>query len=51
MADKYGRKMMCVVYCVCYIVACITKLFPVYSVLMVGRALSGVATSLLFSVL
>jgi MFS transporter, MFS domain-containing protein family, molybdate-anion transporter len=49
MADKYGRKIMCLLYCVCYIIACITKLFNNYWLLMVGRFLSGIATSLLFS--
>jgi MFS family permease len=49
LSDKYGRKLMCLVYCACYIVSALTKTVPVYSVLMVGRILSGVATSLLFS--
>lgn len=50
LADKYGRKTMCVVYCICYIGACFTKLVPNYGVLMLGRFLSGISTSLLFSV-
>lgn len=50
LADKWGRRLMCQAYCACYIVACITKLFPDYWILMLGRFLSGVATSLLFSV-
>jgi len=50
LADKYGRKVMCIVYSISYIIACLTKLVPVYSVLLVGRFLSGVSTSLLFSV-
>lgn len=41
---------MCVLYCVCYIIACFTKLVPEYWTLMLGRFLSGVSTSLLFSV-
>jgi len=49
MADKYGRKVMCLMYCFCYIVACLTKLVNHYWLLMVGRFLSGIATSLLFS--
>lgn len=50
LADKYGRKNMCILYCLCYIGACITKLIPQYWFLMLGRFLSGIATSLLFSV-
>lgn len=50
LADKYGRKLMCIIYCVCYIIACLTKMVPEYWTLMLGRFLSGVSTSLLFSV-
>jgi predicted MFS family arabinose efflux permease len=50
LADKCGRKIMCVMYSVCYILACFTKLVPEYWTLMLGRFLSGVSTSLLFSV-
>ena len=50
LADKYGRRNMCLLYCVCYGAACITKLFPDYNILLLGRALSGISTSLLFSV-
>jgi MFS family permease len=48
LADSMGRRTMCVVYCVCYILACLTKTVPEYWTLMVGRFLSGVSTSLLF---
>jgi MFS family permease len=37
------------VYCVTYILSCFTKHSPNYWVLMVGRLLGGIATSLLFS--
>jgi len=50
LADKLGRKVMCIAYCLCYIIACCTKLVPEYWTLMIGRFLSGVSTSLLFSV-
>mmetsp|Transcript_14162 Transcript_14162/g.21512 ORF Transcript_14162/g.21512 Transcript_14162/m.21512 type:complete len:465 (+) Transcript_14162:137-1531(+) len=50
LADKFGRKKMCMLYCLCYILSCLTKLVPEYWTLMVGRFLGGVATSLLFSV-
>ena len=50
LADKCGRKVMCVMYSICYIIACFTKMVPEYWTLMLGRFLSGVSTSLLFSV-
>ena len=50
LADKLGRKVMCIMYSVCYIAACFTKMVPEYWTLMLGRFLSGVSTSLLFSV-
>ena len=50
LADKYGRKLMCILYSVMYILACFTKLVPEYWTLMLGRFLSGICTSLLFSV-
>lgn len=36
-------------YCITYILSCITKHSPQYRVLMIGRVLGGIATSLLFS--
>jgi len=48
-ADKMGRKKLCLVYCVLYLLSCATKHARDYWVLMVGRVLGGVATSLLFS--
>ncbi|KAF3322452.1 molybdate-anion transporter-like protein [Carex littledalei] len=49
LADKQGRKRACITYCITYILSCITKHSPQYKVLMVGRVLGGIATSLLFS--
>ncbi|XP_073144086.1 uncharacterized protein [Henckelia pumila] len=49
LADKQGRKRACVTYCITYILSCLTKHSPQYKVLMVGRILGGIATSLLFS--
>jgi len=49
LADKYGRRMTCILYSLCYIAACLTKTVPEFWTLMVGRILSGVSTSLLFS--
>lgn len=50
LADKYGRKKLCVCYAVLYIAGCLSKTINDYWVLMVGRFLCGIATSLLFSV-
>jgi MFS family permease len=50
MADKYGRKKLCICYAVFYIVGCLSKTINNYWVLMFGRFLCGIATSLLFSV-
>jgi predicted MFS family arabinose efflux permease len=50
LADKMGRKNACILYAFTYIIACCTKLFPDYWILMLGRFLSGISTSLLFSV-
>ncbi|KNA14082.1 hypothetical protein SOVF_110800 [Spinacia oleracea] len=49
LADKQGRKRACVTYCITYILSCMTKHSPQYKILMVGRILGGIATSLLFS--
>eukprot|EP00760_Papus_ankaliazontas_P013855 PhM_4_TR15910/c0_g1_i1/m.21299 len=48
-ADRYGRKLACVMYGVAYILSCATKHFNNYSVLMLGRILGGFATSILWS--
>eukprot|EP00002_Diphylleia_rotans_P039259 TRINITY_DN9073_c0_g1_i1.p1 TRINITY_DN9073_c0_g1~~TRINITY_DN9073_c0_g1_i1.p1 ORF type:complete len:432 (+),score=78.36 TRINITY_DN9073_c0_g1_i1:54-1349(+) len=49
-ADKFGRRYSCILYGVTYGLSCLTKLSPNFSVLMFGRILGGVSTSLLFSV-
>lgn len=50
LADKYGRKKMCVCYAFLYTAGCLTKMFPNYHILLFGRFLCGICTSLLFSV-
>jgi MFS family permease len=50
LADKYGRKFMAMAFGFIYSAGCLTKLFPVFEILLIGRLLSGIATSLLFSV-
>ncbi|KAG2485482.1 hypothetical protein HYH03_015756 [Edaphochlamys debaryana] len=49
LADKHGRKFASLVYVVTYAASCATKHSPDYWVLMGGRLLGGIATSLLFS--
>lgn len=49
LADKYGRKLLCISFSIFYSISCLTKLVNDFNVLMVGRILSGIATSLLFS--
>eukprot|EP00442_Polarella_glacialis_P019646 CAMPEP_0115137042 /NCGR_PEP_ID=MMETSP0227-20121206/56754_1 /TAXON_ID=89957 /ORGANISM="Polarella glacialis, Strain CCMP 1383" /LENGTH=474 /DNA_ID=CAMNT_0002544233 /DNA_START=79 /DNA_END=1503 /DNA_ORIENTATION=- len=50
MADRIGRKKSASLYCVLYIVSCMTKHVSSYPMLMIGRVTGGIATSLLFSV-
>ncbi|CAI5512872.1 unnamed protein product, partial [Closterium sp. Naga37s-1] len=49
LADRHGRRLACVLYCITYILSCLTKHFPAFSILVLGRVLGGIATSLLFS--
>jgi len=49
LADKYGRKNNVLLFFAIYTLACVTKFFSAYGVLMIGRILGGVATSILFS--
>lgn len=49
MADKYGRKLNCMMYGVTYALSCATKHFNNFQILMVGRLLGGIATSILWS--
>jgi len=48
-ADKMGRKRACLAYCGIYALACVTKHFPNFWVLMLGRLLGGTATALLYT--
>lgn len=49
-ADRFGRKRACLLYCVLYIVTCLTMLSNDMRVLFFGRLAGGVSTTLLFSV-
>lgn len=50
MADSCGRRKFTILFSVVYIASCLTKHFKDFNVLMLGRLLGGIATSLLFSV-
>lgn len=50
LADKMGRKKAATLYCLIYIGSCLTKHFANYWMLMLGRFLGGIATSLVYSV-
>lgn len=49
LADRFGRKFNCIVFGVLYGLSCMTKHFNNYGILMIGRLLGGVATSILYS--
>lgn len=50
MADWGGRRRFVILFSIIYAASCMTKHFKDFNVLMLGRLLGGVATSLLFSV-
>jgi len=50
LADRFGRKRLCLVYSLVYIGSFMTKHSTSYYLLLVGRMLAGIATSLLNSV-
>lgn len=49
LADQFGRKRMCMAFSILYSLCCLTKLSSNYFMLMLGRFLGGISTSLLFS--
>lgn len=48
-ADKYGRRFNVLIFVLTYTLSCLTKHSPDFNILMVGRLLAGIATSILFS--
>lgn len=50
LADRYGRRMACMAFCITYALSCLTKLSSDIVTLLVGRLLGGVATTLMYSV-
>jgi MFS family permease len=50
LADKYGRRNACLLYCIIYSTACFSMLSDDLLILFAGRACGGVSTTLLYSV-
>jgi len=50
LADQYGRKKLCLCYCLCYMFSVSMKHCKNFYMLLLGRVGGGIATSLLFSV-
>ncbi|KAL7517170.1 hypothetical protein ACHAWX_002115, partial [Stephanocyclus meneghinianus] len=50
MADQCGRRKFVILFAITYALSCMTKHFKNFTILMIGRLLGGIATSLLFSV-
>ncbi|KAI0786498.1 hypothetical protein C8Q75DRAFT_772009 [Abortiporus biennis] len=48
-ADQYGRKRICLVFCITYALACLCILIPYLPILLFGRLLGGISTSILYS--
>ncbi|KAI9465738.1 hypothetical protein BJY52DRAFT_1220488 [Lactarius psammicola] len=48
-ADTYGRKRICLLFCVLYAATCGLLLFPFFPLLLLGRVFGGISTSILFS--
>lgn len=44
-----GRKKLCLVFCITYTMACLCILVPWLPILLFGRVLGGISTSILFS--
>ncbi|KAI0754191.1 hypothetical protein C8Q80DRAFT_352712 [Daedaleopsis nitida] len=49
-ADQYGRKRMCMMFCLIYALACAFIQFPSLPFLFVGRLLGGFGTAILLSI-
>jgi len=48
-ADKYGRRFNCILYGILYSIGCLTKHFNNFHILMFGRLMAGISTSILYS--
>ncbi|EGD83416.1 hypothetical protein PTSG_04024 [Salpingoeca rosetta] len=49
LADRYGRRRLCITFCYLYSLSCLMKLSSSFFLLMLGRILGGLSTSLLTS--
>lgn len=49
LADKFGRRNNALLYCIAYILSCLTKHSSSFHILLIGRILGGIAYSILFS--
>jgi MFS transporter, MFS domain-containing protein family, molybdate-anion transporter len=50
LADRFGRKRACLLYCGLYVLTCLTMFSDNLLILCIGRLCGGVCTTLLFSV-
>ncbi|KAI1661996.1 DUF791-domain-containing protein [Daldinia decipiens] len=50
LADRYGRKRICMIFCLLYAMSCFFTVIPSIGFLFLGRVLGGISTSILFSV-
>ncbi|KAL7622379.1 hypothetical protein AAE478_007883 [Parahypoxylon ruwenzoriense] len=50
LADKHGRKAVCMIFCLLYAMSCFFTVIPAVPLLFLGRILGGISTSILFSV-
>lgn len=50
LADKYGRRLACLIFCGTYALSCITVLSSDILILFCGRLLGGLSTTLMYSV-
>lgn len=48
-ADQHGRRRLCLAFCAAYAAACVCTLFGSLPILLLGRVLGGLSTSILFS--
>ncbi|PNS15199.1 hypothetical protein CAC42_8200 [Sphaceloma murrayae] len=49
LADKYGRKTACLIYCFSYLACCMTMLSNNLTILFIGRVFGGISTTILYS--
>ncbi|KAH6679707.1 hypothetical protein B0J14DRAFT_472622 [Halenospora varia] len=49
LADRYGRKTACLFFCIAYAMSCFTILFDSITLLVAGRVLGGLSTTLMYS--